>query len=89
MCECYKTNCCKCKKEIEMHLGDYETRRSELVLFCSDCFPEELSNGIVWSYADKEINMDYVFIKWLTTNAQTYADANHPNYLFVKKLMEV
>jgi len=36
LCDIYTARCEKCGKEIEMHLGDFETRRDEIVVLCSE-----------------------------------------------------
>jgi len=38
MCDCYTDTCRICGKEIEMHLGDYETDRGEIIVCHKKCF---------------------------------------------------
>lgn len=39
MCDIYNTKCEVCGKIIGMHLGDYETRREEVKVYCSRHIP--------------------------------------------------
>lgn len=82
MCDCYFEPCKSCGKPINMHLGDYETHRSEIVVYCNDC----LCHGIPYS-----TRKYFAFCVWkakehgriavvsLTKHAWKYRDLNYPN----------
>ncbi len=88
MCEIYTTECSLCKKLIEMHLGDYETKQHEVEVFCNEHIP--LVNVVVWKGKDCWHSMKLheqlmignpitVGVRSLTENARKNKDMNHPN----------
>jgi len=92
MCDCYSHKCKLCDKQLSVHLGDFETGRDEIEVFCSDHIPNE--NVAVFTitevYADEMgcfSDEDEVYIGWkmgirpLTEKAKYYTieGYNHPN----------
>jgi hypothetical protein len=85
MCDCYEHQCNSpgCEESIPMHLGDYETDREEIEVFCSKHIPEDKLNGDLWKVQDSDDlrypNDTLIFIRPLTKNAKKNAHHNHPN----------
>ena len=50
MCDCYTAKCAKCGRDIPMHLGDFETKRDEIEVYCIRCFSDELkgTRSVIW-----------------------------------------
>ena len=40
MCDCYYHKCKECDITLPVHLGDYDTEREEIEVFCKDHIPE-------------------------------------------------
>lgn len=88
MCDIYSAECSVCKKEIAMHLGDYETSQSEVVVFCNEHIPDK--NVVIWkgkscwysTTLQEHLmigNPIIVGVRSLTENARHNKDMNHPN----------
>ena len=39
MCDCYGEKCKECEEVIPIHLGDYETSRDEIEVYCKEHIP--------------------------------------------------
>jgi len=80
MCDCYVHGCNHktCSFEINMHLGDFETGRDEIEVFCGSHIPKERCNGVLWQYRQGKAKSK-IFIKCLTLNAKKHWKANHKN----------
>ena len=88
MCDCYAHKCKECELMLPLHLGDFDTERSEIEVFCEKHLPEEQSDGWLWEWCDEE--GDYpkwskMFIKWLTLNAKANANENCPNTSYARR----
>lgn len=83
MCDCYGHKCEKCDTTLDIHLGDYDTGREEIEVYCDEHIPLDTDNGVVWQWSDDEgkkpTDMKRMFIKWRTKNAEENADDNCPN----------
>jgi len=90
MCDCYYHKCKECDITLPVHLGDYDTEREEIEVFCKDHIPEY--NVRVFTvkkvYEDEESNFsekNKVSIGWkmgirsLTENAKNNEKVNTPN----------
>jgi hypothetical protein len=83
MCDCYSEPCKICGKFIEIHLGDYDTARSEIVIYCKDCSLSSifglqrinLDRSLVWKTKEYGI----ILIAYLTDNAWNKRNGNSPN----------
>jgi len=64
-----------------MHLGDYETEKDEIEVYCGKHIPEFTfdPNGILAWYEEESGNRNWFFIKYLTNNAKKNWRQNHPN----------
>lgn len=89
MCDIYFAPCKVCGRIIPMHLGDYETERNEVDVFCSEHIP--LNDVTVWNckelwFSEKKLeyficgNPIRIGIRYLTGNAVDNKDMNNPNY---------
>ena len=74
MCDIYDAKCKECDAEIDMHLGDYNTDRDEVEVFCDKHIPQQVTDGVLWEYEGKK-----VFVRVLTANAKANWEGNHPN----------
>ena len=88
MCEIYYDECTVCKKLIEIHLGDYETGRLEIDVFCNEHIPS--NNVVIWQGKDYWYSTNLqehlmvgnpitVGVHALTKNARKNKDMNSPN----------
>lgn len=75
MCDIYVAGCAKCGTEIAMHLGDYNTSKDEIKVYCEKHIPKRLKDVAVW----RTKSYGRVAVKALTENARENADINHPN----------
>ena len=80
MCDIYVGKCGKCGKEFEMHLGDFETRRDEIQVFCARCKPKDV-NGVLWGFTDRYKS---VWVVPLTDNAKNHVKLNRPNAALIE-----
>jgi len=80
MCDCYYHRCNHgdCTQTIYIHLGDFETERDEIEVFCATHLPKDRSNGRLFKLRRGK-SSTRVFIRYLTDNARDLADYNHPN----------
>jgi hypothetical protein len=80
MCDCYTAKCKICETLLPLHLGDYETGRTEIEVFCEKHLPN--IDCRIFTLTENE---DVYPIGWqmgiraLTDNAREYKDYNHPN----------
>jgi len=82
MCDCYGHPCEDCGKVWEIHLGDFETGRDEVAVFCLGHIPENPGDGVAFVWDDSpewEEEAGAVYIQALTRNAVLCADDNTPN----------
>lgn len=83
MCDCYTAKCENCDIEIPMHLGDFNTGRDEIKIFCNKHIPtdnkEIVIHTIKGKYAREVCNTIRVGILPLTQNAKDNMEENHPN----------
>ena len=83
MCDCYTHTCNHhgCKARLAMHLGDFDTKRSEIRVYCEKHIPHDTSAGVVWEYEEYDApgKRRVAYIKVLTDNARRHAFINHPN----------
>lgn len=88
MCNIYNAECSTCKKVIEMHLGDYQTKPSEVEVFCNEHIPEK--DIVIWQGKDywySVTRQDHLIcgnpitvgVRSLTENAGDNKKMNHPN----------
>jgi hypothetical protein len=83
MCDCYEQPCHICGTEIPLHLSDYDTARSEILVYCKKCSVSTIFNlqGInnnrclVW----KAKGYGKILIAYLTDNAWKNRMGNCPN----------
>lgn len=95
MCDCYTDICRICGKDIEMHLGDYETDRGEILVIHEDClikgigfYTQLLLVGIGY-HTEQVIDSNFrgkIIIISLTENA--WANRHMNNYNGESKIME-
>lgn len=95
MCDIYMDRCHVCRKEIEMHLGDFMTSRWEILVFHKECF----ERVVMMLESDEDFpcigwvmwkgDMGDVVIVSLTRNAWRNRYINHPNWGDVKLIKEV
>jgi hypothetical protein len=93
MCDCYIDTCCKCKELLEIHLGDFNTARSEIAVYCKRHIP---NSNLVWvfSWQDEETGRNVKMgIKPLTRNAYENMGDNFPNisedFILMRKGQEI
>jgi hypothetical protein len=90
MCDCYEHRCDKkgCKVFVPIHLGDYETDRDEIKVFCGKHIPYNFKGKIYMmtetikktDYSMVKLNKgDKIGIKMITENAKRNEEHNHPN----------
>ena len=91
MCEIYDHPCHVCGIMINIHLGDYSTNASEILVFCYNHIPKE--NVVVWDSKKEDrpvrwkgrVTLSDIYthnrvgIRSLTMNAFLHKDVNHPN----------
>jgi len=61
MCDCYDEKCHEngCKEILPVHLGDYETDRNEIIVYCRDHLP--LTDCRIFTLTEDEINKEYKY----------------------------
>lgn len=79
MCDIYIEPCKICGEKYPMHLGDFETDRTEISLVCPKCFSKwqgifRLFNRCIWRVKDEK----YLIVA-LTRNAWRNRHHNHLN----------
>ncbi len=90
MCDCYYHKCKECDAKLPVHLGDYDTQRDEIEVFCEDHIPEHDVRAftVTGVFEDEENNYfenDKTYVGWkmamrsLTENAIYNEEGNHPN----------
>jgi hypothetical protein len=68
MCDCYFHKCKECDTKLPVHLGDYETERNEIEVFCQDHLPNEnvriftVTKTFVYTNTDGE-EEEYLLLK--------------------------
>lgn len=84
MCDCYDAKCKLCDYRIPIHLGDWETPRDEVEIFCHRHIPED--NARVFQMSKKSSRSpgdlkrgEKVAIRALTSRAKKNKNINHPN----------
>lgn len=72
MCDCYGEKCAHkgCSVIIDMHLGDFETERDEVNVYCSEHLPTDRAAGVLWKVTDEEAPCETIFVECLTENAR-------------------
>jgi len=88
MCDCYTHRCAGCGAGVEMHLGDFDTERDEIEVWCEKCcervwfekFNDDLTVSLHQDRDDGALTGRFVAIRCLTRNAFLMQDHNHPNY---------
>ena len=86
MCDCYMAKCNnkKCKKKLNLHLGDHNTARDEIEVFCGRHIPKD-NCRIFISLSEKPFQGRRIRKGWkmgirsLTENAKNNEDDNCPN----------
>lgn len=80
MCDIYMAKCKKCNAQIDMHLGDYNTGRDEVEVFCEKHLPDNRDYGVLWRYRENRRNRwKKVYVQALTDTADANRNGNHPN----------
>jgi len=85
--------CKVCGKYIDMHLGDFNTERHEVMVICDECVERINSNDM------NDVNFILPYVEWLiddktirvyslTNNAFDNRESNHPNESNVKLLKD-
>ena len=88
MCDCYEHACKICGELLPVHLGDYQTKRHEIEVFCRSHIPK--SDVRIFTITEptvEEINNKKrrykigwkMGIRYLTENAKKNKEINHPN----------
>jgi hypothetical protein len=98
MCDCYYHHCECCDQPYPVHLGDFDTDRNEIKIWCKQCW-EKANRPKHWTrFAIKitDYNMGYLdldkipqtemTIGYITDNAICNREHNHPNCSSVKQL---
>lgn len=57
MCNIVNSPCVVCKKDLPLHLGDYETEPEEVECFCSEHIPD--TNVRVFTLIEDDVDTDY------------------------------
>lgn len=88
MCDCYMAKCAGCGRGVPMHLGDFDTGRDEVDVFCCRC-KGKVPFGVVkmvWSqpYGPNnnqawKIRRGHITVVSKTLNALSHALDNYPN----------
>ena len=100
MCDIYTDYCKVCGTPIEMHLGDWETPREEIEVYCMEHFPipyeKECWGWVKWEVPRKSWRKEWVekhpdvpkriVVVSLTERAWNNRDDNHPNACPMKTL---
>lgn len=89
MCDCYSHKCKECDTKLPVHLGDYETERDEIEVFCQNHLPDKdvriFTLTKKFEFPDRypddyEPNVGWQMgIRALTDNARKWKEYNHPN----------
>jgi len=91
MCDCYLHKCKFCEEKLPVHLGNFETDRSEIEVFCEKHIPDHnvfiFTVVKVFNEIDGLSEEDKVYVGWkmgirpLTENAKCWLlqRYNHPN----------
>jgi hypothetical protein len=80
MCDCYTHKCEQCDEQLPVHLGDFETERSEISVYCNKHIPEKGVRVFTVSEADEDYPVGWkMAIRYLTDNARERAEENCPN----------
>ena len=86
MCDICSLKCVHCDVRLPVHLGDYDTDRDEILVFCKDHLPEydvriyTLVEDEVTEYGNLEFPKGWKMgIRTLTYNAEQNKDVNYPN----------
>lgn len=82
MCDIYVAECKVCGKEIDMHLGDYDTDRDEVEVYCYKHRGIK-TEGVLWRVGKGggggfKVG-DKFWVIPLTENARNNRHHNHPN----------
>ena len=91
MCDILNINCSGCKKLINMHLGDYNTKAKEIQVYHEGCCTLSIAIPIVmkkrwvlWKEVATEDSIEPldspVVVVSLTDNAWKNKKGNHPNW---------
>ena len=80
MCDCYAHTCNhkNCTTKIPIHLGDYETGREEIAVFCGSHIPKDRIYGALFKWRHGK-SSTRVFIEYLSLNAKQHWEGNHVN----------
>jgi hypothetical protein len=89
MCDCYDAKCHSkgCGEMLPVHLGDYNTKRDEIEVFCKQHLPIAgcriftITQSITYGGEKKKVLKKgwKMGIRYLTDNAKKNAVVNHPN----------
>ena len=82
MCDCYDENCSEkgCQELLPVHLGDYETNREEIKVYCENHIPINDCRIFIIKEEDEGFPKGWKMgIRSLTDNAREFKDYNHPN----------
>jgi len=86
MCDCYGAKCEECDEVLPVHLGDYDTDRDEVKVFCKDHIPDMDCRVFttIEDDCDDECGTGLkkgwkMAIRYLTDNARMNKNKNSPN----------
>lgn len=83
MCDCYWHPCKVCGKLFPVHLGDFDTARNEIEVYCWRHRPRGPDDDVkAWRFkreSRREFKTTGMAIKALTDNARANWDKNEPN----------
>ncbi len=81
MCDCYEAKCKVCGiSGLPVHLGDYETNRDEIEVYCKGHIPPTNCRIFVTkSQSGRYPKKFKMGIRALTENAKKNKEINHPN----------
>jgi hypothetical protein len=91
MCDIYCGECKICGADLPVHLGDYDTKREEVEVFCSEHLPKK--DVRVFTLLEDDVYEDLPYvpavvchhigwkmgIRYLTENARENKEKNYPN----------
>ena len=95
MCDCYRHKCKECETMLPIHLGDFNTGRDEIEVFCNEHIPEHdvtvfkfkksvvgkhfFPNGVQQEMDEIQFAGTKIGIRSLTENARANSGMNYPN----------